>query len=120
MRLRSTCLLLLGITSVSPALTGCSGSSRPTVVRARDHVASAVHVALNHYGVPVQTGVIGCEAPAPDGAIHCQATTAYTPQAEVDAVFRAPGGIGSASCPGTLHITVGGAPLATVAEDPCR
>lgn len=100
-------------------VSGCAGGSATPAVHARDRVASDVHVTLNRYGVPVQTGVIGCEGPAPDGAIYCQATTAYEPQAEVDARFSAPAGVGASSCPGTLRITVDGAPLAKVAEDPC-
>lgn len=100
-------------------LSGCGGSATTPAVHARNRIASDVHVTLNHYGVPVQTGVIGCEGPAPDGAIYCQATTAYEPQAEVDATFSAPGGVGTSDCPGVLQITVAGAPLARVAEDPC-
>lgn len=101
------------------SVSGCAGGSTTPAVHARNRVASDVHVTLNHYGVPVQTGVIGCEGPSPDGAIYCQATTAYEPQAEVDARFSAPGGVDASSCPGTLQITVDGAPLAKVAEDPC-
>lgn len=114
-------LLLCGLAlTFSVGIAGCGRSSTSPATRARNHVASEVHVTLNRYGVPVQTGVIGCEAPSPDGAIHCQATTAYEPQAEVDALFSAPGGVSSSSCPGTLRITVDGAPLALVGEDPCR
>lgn len=111
--------LLCGVV-LALALTGCGGGSASPNIRARNHVASEVHVTLNRYGVPVQTGVIGCEGPSPDGAIHCQATTAYEPQAEVDAVFSAPSGVDTSSCPGTLRITVDGAPLALLGEDPCR
>lgn len=118
----------LGVATVAVAtlgIAGCSGgsasgsapSSSPTHLRAQ--VASEVHDALNHSGVPVQNGKVSCEGPGPDGSIHCLADTAYEPAAGVEATFPVPPNDGS-SCPGKLQITVGGSPLVSLSEDPCR
>ena len=111
-------VLLLAALLVSAG--GCASKPESAAVRARDHVASAVHVSLDHHGVPLQNGTLDCEGPGPDGAIYCVATTAYEPQAEVLARFMAGPAAPPEGCPGTLEITVGGAPLASTAEDPCR
>lgn len=112
--------LLVVFSALVVSASGCSSKPESAVARTRDHVASAVHVSLDSHGVPVQDGVVDCEGPGPNGAIYCDATTAYVPQAEILATFRASRPAPPAGCPGILEITVGGAPLATSAEDPCR
>jgi hypothetical protein len=87
-------------------------------------VASELHVALNRHGVPLEDGALSCEGPAADGSVRCIADTAYEPQQEIEATFTADSAVTTdaglpPSCPGTLRITVGTAPLATAPEDPC-